>query len=180
MIIAFKVSVNGVLLACAKLKEEPEAELMFANNKHEIKQKLEFSNIEDEVIYPGFDRQSATSGLITEILGKQPARMSRTDPAPIKYIDLILRNRDANPAELVRLLVSCCGKMEMLYSKKTQLARRYYRYMRDVSASWQRLCMLARPCFINGILTVRIDSRHDVGDIFAGGLLRRTLMSRWQ
>ena len=173
MILAFKVSVNGVLLACAKLKEKPEAELLFANNKHEIKQKLKFSNVRDEVIYLGFDRQRATSGLITEILGKRPARMSRTDPAPIKYIDLILRNRDANPAELVRLLVSCCGKMEMLYSKKTQLARRYYRYMRDVSASWQRLCMLARPCFINGILTVRIDSQHDVGDIFCRWLAKK-------
>jgi hypothetical protein len=50
MIIAFKESVNGVLLACAKLKEKPEAELLFANNKHEMKQKLKFSNIGDEKV----------------------------------------------------------------------------------------------------------------------------------
>ena len=109
MIIAFKTDVDGVLLACSALKEHPDAELVFAKDRRELERKLTFSGTEDEVVRLGFTPIAGTKNLIREVLGKCPAKMSRTDTSPVQYIDLVLRHSKANPAELVRLIVSCNG-----------------------------------------------------------------------
>ncbi|MCL7411796.1 MAG: DUF4130 domain-containing protein [Methanosarcinaceae archaeon] len=173
MIIAFKTNVDGVLLACSTLKKHSDAELMFAKDKHELEQKLTFSETKDEVVRLGFTPAGGTKKLVLEILGKRPAKMSRTDTRPVQYIDIVLRHSKANPAELVRLIVSCNGSAEHLYTGKSKLARRYYNYMRDVTRAWQRMCMFARPDIINGVLTVDIDSPHDVADIFCRWLAKK-------
>ncbi len=173
MIIAFKKDVDGVLLACSALQKYPDADFVFAKDKGELKKKLEFLGTEEEVLALGFKPSGSTAGLIKEILGKRPAKMSPRDPKPVQYVDLVLRHRDADPGELVRLIVSCQGSVEMLYSGKSILARRYYRYMRDVTRAWQRMCMFSRPNFSNGILTVEIDSPHDVADIFCRWLAKK-------
>jgi len=172
MIIAFKTDVDGVLLACSAFQTNPGADLVFAKDKGELKQKLAFVGTEDDVAVLGFE-PADTSKLVREILGKRPAKMSRTDTTPVQYIDLVLRHSDADPAELVRLIVSCNGSIEPLYSGKSILARRYYRYMRDVTRAWQRMCMFCRPDVVNGILTVGIDSPHDVADIFCRWLAKK-------
>ena len=173
MIIAFKKDVDGVLLACSALQKYPDADFVFAKDKGELKKKLEFLGTEEEVLALGFKPSGSTAGLIKEILGKRPAKMSPRDPKPVQYVDLVLRHRDADPGELVRLIVSCQGSVEMLYSGKSILARRYYQYMRDVTRAWQRICMFSRPDFSNGILTVEIDSPHDVADIFCRWLAKK-------
>ncbi|MBW6470261.1 MAG: DUF4130 domain-containing protein [Methanosarcinaceae archaeon] len=173
MIIAFRTNVDGILLACSTLKKHPDAELMFAKDKRELEQKLNFSKTEDEVVKLGFTPAGGTEKLVLEILGKRPAKMSRTDTRPVQYIDLVLRHSKANPAELVRLIVSCNGSAEHLYTGKSKLARRYYNYMRDVTRAWQRMCMFARPDLVNGVLTVDIDSPHDVADIFCRWLAKK-------
>ena len=173
MIIAFKKDVDGVLLACSALQKYPDADFVFAKDEGELKKKLEFLGTEEEVLALGFKPSGSTAGLIKEILGKRPAKMSPRDPKPVQYVDLVLRHRDADPGELVRLIVSCQGSVEMLYSGKSILARRYYQYMRDVTRAWQRICMFSRPDFSNGILTVEIDSPHDVADIFCRWLAKK-------
>lgn len=174
MIITFKTDVDGVLLACSTLKEHPDAELVFAKDKRELERKLTFSgNGDKDVIRLGFTPVAGTEKLVMEVLGKRPAKMSRTDTSPVQYIDLVLRHNKANPAELVRLIVSCNGSIEQLYTGRSKLARRYYNYMRDVTRAWQRMCMFSRPDFVNGILTVDIDSPHDVADIFCRWLAKK-------
>ncbi|MGP8337110.1 MAG: DUF4130 domain-containing protein [Methanosarcinaceae archaeon] len=173
MIIAFKTDVDGVLLACSALKKHHDAELVFAKNRRELEQKLSFSGIEDDVALFGFTPVGSTKRLVLEVLGKRPAKMSRTDTRPVQYIDLVLRHNKANPAELVRLIVSCNGSAEHLYNAKIKLARRYYNYMRDVTRAWQRMCMFARPDFVNGVLTVKIDSPYNVADIFCRWLAKK-------
>lgn len=173
MIIAFKRNVDGVLLACSALEKYPDADLVFAEDKGELEKKLGFLGTKEKVLELGFKPAGSTAVLVKEILGKRPAKMSPRDPKPVQYVDLVLRHRDADPAELVKLLVSCQGSAEMLYSGKSILARRYYRYMRDVTRAWQRMCMFSRPDFSNGILTVEIDSPHDVADIFCRWLAKK-------
>ena len=174
MIIAFKTDVDGVLLACSTLKEHPDAELIFAKDKLELERKLTFSgNEEGEIMRLGFTPVAGTEKLVLEVLGKRPAKMSPIDTNPVQYIDLVLRHSKANPAELVRLIVSCDRSIEQLYTGKSKLARRYYNYMRDVTRAWQRMCMFARPDFVDGILTVDIDSPHDVADIFCRWLAKK-------
>ena len=173
MIIAFKTDVDGILLACSTLKRYPDAELMFAKDKHELERKLTFSGNEDKVMRLGFTPTGATGKLILEVLGKRPAKMSPIDTNPVQYIDLILRHSKANPVELVRLIVSCNGSAEQLYTGKSKLARRYYNYMRDVTRAWQRMCMFARPDLVKGVLTVEIDSPHYVADIFCRWLTKK-------
>ncbi|HJH29712.1 MAG TPA: DUF4130 domain-containing protein [Methanosarcinaceae archaeon] len=174
MIIAFKTDVDGVLLACSTLKQHPDAELVFAKDRRELERKLTFSRNEDkEVLRLGFTPVVGTDKLVSEVLGKRPAKMSRTDTSPVQYIDLVLRHSKANPAELVRLIVSCNGSAGHLYTGKSKLARMYYNYMRDVTRAWQRMCMFARPDLVNGVMTVDIDSPHDVADIFCRWLAKK-------
>ena len=173
MIIAFKRDVDGVLLACSSLRKYPDADLVFAKDMGELEKKFSFLGIEEEVLVLGFKPVGSTAGLVKEILGKRPAKMSPRDPKPVQYVDLVLRHRDADPVELVRFLVSCQGSAEVLYSGKSILARRYYRYMRDVTRAWQRLCMFSRPDLSNGILMVEVDSPHDVADIFCRWLAKK-------
>jgi len=176
MIIAFKTSIEGVLAACDALQKNPDAELVFAKNEPELEQKLIFSGVKDKITVNGFSQNGCTINPAQEfekILGKWPKRMSRMDPGPVKYIDMILRHKNADPAQLVRLLVSCNGSMELLFSKKTRLSRKYYGYMREVTGAYQRMCMLTRPDFVNNILTVEIKSRHDVDDIFCRWLAKK-------
>lgn len=173
MIITFKTDVDGILLACSVLKEHPDAELLFAKDKHELERKLNFSRTDNEVVRLGFNPTRGTGKLIQEVLGKRPAKMSPLDTNPVQYIDLVLRHNKTNPDELVRLIVSCNGNVEQLYTGKSKIARRYYNYMRDVTRAWQRMCMFARPDFIGGILTVDIDSPHDVADIFCRWLTKK-------
>lgn len=173
MIIAFKKNVDGVLLACSALEKHLNANLVFAKDKGELEKKLSFLDAEEEVLVLGFKPTGSTAGIVKEILGKRPTKMSPRDPKPVQYVDLVLRHRDANPAELVKLLVSCKGCAEMLYSGKSILSRRYYRYMRDVTRAWQRLCMFSRPDFSNGILTVKIYSPHEIEDIFCRWLAKK-------
>lgn len=173
MIIAFKTDVDGVLLACSALKKHHDGELVFAKNRRELEQKLSFSGTDDRLMCLGFTPVGDTGRLVLEVLGKRPAKMSCTDTGPVQYIDLVLRHSKANPAELVRLIISCNGSAEHLYTAKTKVARRYYNYMRDVTRAWQRMCMFARPVFVNGVLTVEIKSPHDVADIFCRWLAKK-------
>ncbi|WP_440953441.1 DUF4130 domain-containing protein [Methanococcoides sp. FTZ1] len=173
MIIAFKPTVDGVLLACSCLKECPEAELTFAKSLGELDRKLGFSFYGEEVKRLGFTPCGGIEGLSKEIFGKRRSRMARFDPAPIRYLDLLLRHRDCDPVELVHLVISCNGDTDQLYSGKSKLAKKYYNYMRDVSRAYERLCMFARPEFKGGILTVEIDSPHDIGELFCRWLSRK-------
>lgn len=173
MIIAFNSTVDGVLLACSYLRDRPEAELMFAKSQEELDNKLEFSGSEGEVIRLGFNPCGMTETLSKEIFGKRKTRMARFDPVPIRYLDLLLRHRNCDPVELVHLIISCNGDTDQLYSGKGKLSKKYYNYMRDVSRAYERLCMFSRPEFKGGILTVEIDSPHDIGDLFCRWLSRK-------
>ncbi|MGM0770225.1 MAG: DUF4130 domain-containing protein [Halobacteriota archaeon] len=173
MIIAFNPTVDGVLLACSYFRDHPEAELMFAKSQDELDHKLEFSVSEREVIRLGFTPCGITEVLSEEIFGKSKARLDRFDPGPLRYLELLLRHRYCDPVELVHLIISCKGDNDQLYSGKGELSKKYYNYMRDVSRAYERLCMFSRPEFKGGILTVEIDSPHDIGDLFCRWLSRK-------
>lgn len=166
MIIAFKANVEGVLLACSALQEHPKCELMFARNRKEMDRKLRFSCAENEIIFLGFDRKYNTAELIHAIFGTTSKKMSPHDPKPTRYIELVLRHRSANPADLVRVLAECKGDASLLYCGKTKLARRCYTHMREVNRAIHSMCMFVRPEPVNGILTARVNPVHDVADIF--------------
>ncbi|UGV40060.1 DUF4130 domain-containing protein [Methanococcoides orientis] len=173
MIIAFSPTVDGVLLACSCFRDNPGAELVFAKDVPELDRKLSFSGSNEQVQRLGFTPCARIESLSKEIFGKRKARMARFDPNPKRYVDLLLRHKDCDPVELVQLIISCNGDTDQLYSGKGRLAKRYYNYMRDVSRAYERLCMFSRPEFKGGILSVVIDSPHDIGELFCGWLARK-------
>ncbi|MDW7733512.1 MAG: DUF4130 domain-containing protein [Methanolobus sp.] len=166
MIIAFKQNVEGVLLACFELLECPDSDLIYARDLNELKGKISFSGFEDDVRIVGFKPVVNCSELATRILGNRKSRMFQRDPGVESYIDLVLRHSSGNPAELVHFICSCAGNADGLYSGKTMVGKRYYNYMRDVTRAYHRLCMFARPDLVNGILSVKVDSPHRIGDMF--------------
>lgn len=172
MIIAFMESVEGVLLACTELIKNPDCELISARDRNELKKKMDFEGIE-EVKTVGFKVSSSTSCLSGELFGRKHPRMFRRDPDAEGYVSLVLRHGSLDPVEFVRFLCSCRGNVELLYSCKTVPGKKYYGYMRDVSRAYQRLCMFARPFMANGLLCVRIDSPHKIGDMFCRWLSRK-------
>ncbi|WP_135609451.1 DUF4130 domain-containing protein [Methanococcoides sp. AM1] len=173
MIIAFNPTVDGVLLACSCFRDDPDAELVFAKDVGELDRKLRFSGSNCQVRRLGFTPCGRAESLSKEIFGKRKTRMARFDPNPLRYVDLLLRHKDCDPVELVQLIVSCNGDTDQLYSGKGRLAKRYYNYMRDVSRAYERLCMFSRPEFKGGILSVVIDSPHDIGELFCSWLARK-------
>ncbi|MDY0385853.1 MAG: DUF4130 domain-containing protein [Methanolobus sp.] len=172
MIVAFRENVEGVLLACDELLANPDSDLISANNRDELKQKMEFTGV-DEVKTLGFRSMADTTKLVSNIFGKQGSRMFQRDLDVEGYIAMVLRHKCSQPIELVHFLCSCKGNAELLCSGKSSTGKKYYNYMRDVSRSYHRLCMFARPAFVNGILSVKIESAHQVGDMFCRWLSRK-------
>ncbi|TGC08183.1 DUF4130 domain-containing protein [Methanolobus halotolerans] len=165
--IAFKENVEGVLLACSQLLDRPDHDLVFAKDLNELRDKISFSGIEGEMKVVGFKPVANCSELAAGIFCKRKSsRMSQRDPGVERYIDLVLRHSSCNPAELVHLICSCAGDANHLYSGKALAGKRYYNYMRDVIRAYQKLCMFARPDLVNGILSVKVDSPHFIGDMF--------------
>lgn len=172
MIVAFRETVEGTLLACAELMENPEYELVSARDRDELKQKMSFTGI-DEVKVLGFSNKTDTTMLSRSLFGSQHPKMFQRDPDVEGYLSLVLRHRSTSPVELVRFLCSCNGNAELLYSGKSSTGKKYYNYMRDVSRSYHRLCMFARPYFVNGVLSVKVDSPHRIGDMFCRWLAKK-------
>ncbi|MDI3485757.1 MAG: hypothetical protein PWQ51_146 [Methanolobus sp.] len=172
MIVAFRENVEGVLLACAELMANKDCKLISAKDRESLKQKMEFAGITD-VKMLGFRATVDTSKIVCHIFGSQRARMFQRDPDVEGYISMVLRHRSSSPIELVNFLVSCEGNVELLYSGKTRTGKKYYNYMRDVSRSYHRLCMFARPYSVNGVLSVKVDSPHHIGDMFCRWLARK-------
>jgi len=166
MIIAFKNNPEGVLLACFELLENPNSDLIFAKNIDDLKRKLSFSGIDDGVKTLGFRPTANCTELISKLLGKRKGAMFKGDPGIERYVDLTLRNSRCNPAEFVNFLCSCKENADALYIGKTLTGKKYYNYMGEVARSYHQLCMFSRPDFVNGILSVRIDSPHRIGDMF--------------
>jgi len=168
--IAFRDNVEGVLLACTVLLQHPDSALLCARNMDDLRSKMEFSGAGYDVTAVGFRPTADCSVLVQKLLGKRKGRMSGRDPDVEHYIGLVLRHSSCDPAGLVRFICSCEGNADMLYSGKTPTGKKYYSYMRDVSRSYHRLSMFARPDLVNGILTVRTDSPHMIGDMFCSWL----------
>ena len=173
MIIAFKTSVDGVLLACSALKEHPECELIFAKSRKEMDRKLRFPGTGEDVMFLGFGRMYNTSELVKRTFKTNPTKLSPRDPGVARYIELALRHRNMKPAELVHMLAECKGDANHLYCAKTRLARRCYTQMQEVNRTIHSMCMFVRPEPVNGILTARIDPKHDVSDIFCRWLSKK-------
>ncbi|MEZ5334448.1 MAG: DUF4130 domain-containing protein [Methanolobus sp.] len=172
MIVAFRENVEGVLLACEELMANPGSDLLSAKDRDELRRKMEFTGVDDVKVL-GFRSCNNTSRLSSEIFGKRKAKMFQRDPDVEGYISLVLRHSKSRPVEFVRFLNSCRGNTELLYSGKSSTARKYYNYMRDVSRAYHRLCMFARPYFVNGVLSVKVDSPHHIGDMFCRWLARK-------
>ncbi|WP_407355328.1 DUF4130 domain-containing protein [Methanolobus sp. WCC5] len=172
MIVAFRENVAGVLLACKELVDNPDVVLISAKDRDELKGKMEFSGL-DDVKLLGFRGVADTTGLVRNLFGRQPHKMFCRDPDIEGYISLVLRHRNSRPVELVRFLCSCKDNAELLYSGKGIIGKKHYDFMRDVSRSYQRLCMFARPCPVNGVLSVKVDSPHSIGDLFCRWLARK-------
>jgi hypothetical protein len=165
-VIAFMDNVEGVLLAAYELLQDPSAELLFAKDMDELRSKIAFSGTERELKAVGFRPSADCTTLAHKLLGKRTGRLSPRDPDVEGYISLVLRHSSCDPASLVRFICSCNGSTDLLYSGKTPAGKKYYNYMRDVSRSYHRLSMFARPDLVNGILSVKVDSPHRIGDMF--------------
>lgn len=165
-LIAFRNNVEGVLLASYELLQDPSAELLFAKDMDDLRNKIAFSGTERELKAVGFRPSANCTALAQKLLGKRKKRMSPRDPDVEGYISLVLRHCSCDPAALVRFVCSCEGDADLLYSGKTPAGKKYYNYMRDVSRSYHRLSMFARPGLVNGILSVKIASPHRIGDMF--------------
>lgn len=169
---AFRENVDGVLLACKELIENPDCDLLSAKGRAELKQKMEFTGIED-VKTLGFRGSTDTTKIVSNLFGNKRSRMFQRDPDVEGYIAMVLRHRSSRAIELVRFLVSCQGNVELLYSGKSNIGKKYYNCMRDVSRSYHRMCMFARPYLANGVLSVKVESPHQIGDMFCRWLARK-------
>ena len=172
MIVAFRENVEGVLLACAELMRDKDFEFISAKDRDALKKKMDFTGINDVKLL-GFRATVDTSKLVHHIFGSHRPRMFQRDPEVEGYISLVLKHRSCRPIELVHFLASCEGNAELLYSGKTRIGKKYYNYMRDVGRSYHRLCMFARPYSVNGVLSVKVDSPHHIGDMFCRWLARK-------
>lgn len=175
LIIGFRTTVEGVLLACLKLRQFPDAHLMYAEDMEELRRKIDFAGVERDFELVGFEPAPITD-LAESVFGKHWNRhvsfSRRKEPDPIYYIDLVLRHANCEPSELVRTL-SSSENVTSLYSGKTPLQKRCYRYMREVSLSHHRLCMFARPSFVKGILLADIKPQHRIEDMFCRWLAKK-------
>lgn len=176
LIFGFRTTVEGVLLASLKLRQLPDAHLMFAEDLEELQRKIDFAGIEKDVELVGFGPTASAMELAERVFGNHWNRhmkfSRRKEPDPIYFIDLVLRHADCDPSDLVRNL-SLCEDVAYLSSGKTQLQKRFYRCMREVSLSYHRLCMFARPAFVRGILTANIRPEHRIEDLFCRWLARK-------
>ncbi len=176
MIIGFRTTVEGVLLASLKLRESPEAHLIFAENLEELQTKIDFSGTDNDLNLAGFGSTLPAIELVALVFGRMSSRhlkfSHRKEPDPIHFIDLVLRNSNCDPSELVRA-ISLSEDVTSLFSGKTQLQKQCYRCMREVSLSYHRLCMFARPAFVRGILTADIKPEHRIEDMFCRWLARK-------
>ncbi|WP_370574930.1 DUF4130 domain-containing protein [Methanomethylovorans sp.] len=176
LIIGFRTTVEGVLLACLKLRQLPDAHLMFAEDLDELQRKIDFAGVEKDFELVGFGSALPTTELAACVLGTHWDRhvkfSRRKEPDPIHFIDLVLRHAHCDPSELVRTL-SLSEDVPSLLSGKTQLQKRCYRCMRDVNLSYHRLCMFVRPAFVRGILTADIKPEHRIEDMFCRWLARK-------
>ncbi len=173
MIIAFRKSVDGIILACNALISHPDSRLIYASDSHELRQKLAlFTDTDSEGLLEfGFSSTFNMDGIISQVFSSTGKTSS--GPSPYRYINLILRHSKCIPSELVHLIVSCRGDLDVLYSGKTILSRKYYNYMRDVTRTHQRLCMFARPEVLNDLLVVTVSPPHEVADMFCRWLARK-------
>ncbi|ADE37137.1 DUF4130 domain-containing protein [Methanohalophilus mahii] len=173
MIILFKANVTGVLLACLELRKRPEADLIYACDPKEGEAKLKMSNPESEVIRVGFDGKVDKQPLVKSIFPNGWHRITNFDSPPLNYIDLVLRHRKCNPAELVRLLYRCEGEVDGLYCGKERLCKRYYSYMREVRNNYHRLCMFVRPVCGETVLYAHVTPKNSVSDMLCRWLAVR-------
>ncbi|WP_300979762.1 DUF4130 domain-containing protein [Methanomethylovorans sp.] len=175
LIIGFRTNVEGVLLACLKLRQLPDAHLVYAKDLEELRRKIDFAGVKRDLEHVGFE-PVAIAHLAEKAFGKHwyhhVNHSCRKEPDLIHYIDLVLRHAKCEPSELVRNL-SSSESVTSLYSGKTQLQRKCYRYMREVRLSYHRLCMFARPSFVRGILTAEIKPEHRVEDMFCRWLAKK-------
>ncbi len=173
MIIAFKKSVDGVILACHALISHPHSSLIYASDIHELEQKLAlFTDTKSEgILELGFSGTFNIDDIISQVFSS--TGKTSTGPSPYRYINLILRHSKCIPSELVQLIVSCRGELDVLYCGKSAISRKYYNYMRDVTRTHQRLCMFARPEVLNDLLVVTVSATHDVADMFCRWLARK-------
>lgn len=165
-IIAFRTSVEGVLLACCELLQHPGSDLMFAESIDEVKSKLSFIGAEHGIDLVGFTSGANIKALVLSLFGQRRTKISRWDPDIEDYIDLVLRHSSCDPAELVRFMCSCAGNADMLYSCKGRQGSRSYTLMKEVARAYRQLCMFARPEPVNGVLLVKIGTGHRIGDMF--------------
>jgi hypothetical protein len=176
LIIGFRTIVEGVLLACLKLRQLPDAHLLFAEDLDELQRKIDFAGIDKDLELVGFGPTPPDTELAARVFGKHWNRhvkfSRRKEPDPIHFIDLVLRHADCDPSDLVRTL-SLSEDVPSLFSGKMQLQKRCYRYMRDVNLSYHRLCMFARPVFVRGILTADIKPEHRIEDMFCRWLAKK-------
>ena len=176
MIIGFRTTVEGVLLACLILRQSPDANLMFAEDLEELRRKIDFAGTGNDLELAGFGSTLPAMELAELVFGKGWDRhlkfSHRKEPDPIHFIDLVLRHSNCDPSELVRA-ISLSEDIISLFSGKTQLQKRCYRCMREVSLSYYRLCMFARPAFVRGILTADIKPEHRIEDMFCRWLARK-------
>jgi hypothetical protein len=160
---------EGVLLASLKLRQFPDAHLMFAEDMEELQRKIDFAGVENDIEIVGFESTMPTKKLLEIVFGKHRnihSKFSRKQEAdPMHFIDLVLRHRDSNPSDLVKFL-NLSEDVNSLFLGKTKLQKRFYSYMREVKLCYHRLCMFSRPTLVNGILTVNIKSKHKVEDMF--------------
>ena len=164
------------MLASLKLRQLPDAHLMFAEDLEELQRKIDFAGIEKDVELVGFGPTASAMELAERVFGEHWNRhvkfSRRKEPDPIYFIDLVLRHADCDPSDLVRNL-SLSEDVASLFSGKTQLQKKFYRCMREVSLSYHRLCMFARPAFVRGILTADIRPEHHIEDMFCRWLARK-------
>jgi uncharacterized protein YfkK (UPF0435 family) len=176
MIIGFRTTVEGVLLACLKLRQSPDAHLMFAEDLEELRRKIDFAGTDNNLELADFGSKLSAMELAALAFGKHWDRhlklSHRKEPDLIHFIDMVLRHSNCNPSELVRAL-SLSEDIISLFSGKNQLQKRCYRCMREVNLFHHRLCMFARPVFVRGILIADVKTEHRIEDMFCRWLARK-------
>lgn len=176
MIIAFKRSVEGVLLACIKLKVSPESSMVYADNQKELDKKIEFIGIKERVEKVGFENYIDINKLAIFMFGNEArSRLNiskRDEPDIINFIDLALKHADNDPIELVKTLVSC-KSIDDIFTGKNYLEKKYYKQTREVIHSYHRLCMFVRPDIFKNIIIANINTRHHIEAMFCRWLANK-------
>jgi hypothetical protein len=167
MIIVYRRELFDVIKAAIALKSHPDASIMCARERMDIRKIAEFSG--EKVVMAGDIIKNVPSRVRSTLWQKMSTGFTGCVSTG-SYIKYSLRHRSCAPDELVRLLSSYYPDMAQVISHKDCVSKKYFHMFRECMAENERLKAMTRlsPAGVpeGSLMYVEISPENDVGDLY--------------